>query len=107
MPSPIRNFTTESFSFPLLVFDMLDTMPRKMSQATAASVSLKQHLFGNGVKLHPGQAVEYITTDSQSDVPNIRQKYAAMLRAAFERSNSLPTASVHFLIPVIVGSRKI
>jgi len=58
-----------------------------------------QQLFGSGVKLRPGQNIEYIITDSESAVPNDRvrafallegwfgydrKKYAAMLREAFE-----------------------
>jgi len=58
-----------------------------------------QQLFGSGVKLRPGQTVEYVFTNSESSVPNDRvrafalwegwfgydrKKYAAMLRDAFE-----------------------
>src|SRR5256885_1640594 len=58
-----------------------------------------QQLFGSGVKLRPGQNIEYIITDSESAVPNDRvrafalwdgwfgydrKKYLAMLREAFQ-----------------------
>jgi hypothetical protein len=58
-----------------------------------------QSLFGSGVKLRPGQNIEYIITESESVVPNDRvrafalwegwfgydrKKYGAMLREAFQ-----------------------
>ena len=58
-----------------------------------------QQLFGSGVKLRPGQTVEYIITNSECSVPNDRvrafalwegwfgydrKKYGALLREAFE-----------------------
>jgi hypothetical protein len=57
-----------------------------------------QQQFGSGVKLSPGQTVEYVYMNSESDVPNdrvrafalwegwhgyYRKKYKAMLREAF------------------------
>ena len=61
------------------------------------TVIAAQQLFGKGVTLRAGQTVEYIITDSQSNVPNARahplwegwhsydrKKYAAMLREAFQ-----------------------
>jgi len=58
-----------------------------------------QQLFGSGVKLRPGQNIEYVITNAEAHVPNDRvrayalgegwfgydrKKYAAMLREAFE-----------------------
>ena len=58
-----------------------------------------QQLYGNGVKLRPGQTVEYVITDAHNPVPNDRvrayalwegwhgydrRKYRAMLLEAFE-----------------------
>src|SRR5713101_7873764 len=58
-----------------------------------------QQLFGSGVKLRPGQNIEYVITNAEAHVPNDRvrayalwegwfgydrKKYAAMLREAFQ-----------------------
>ncbi|MGH2506608.1 MAG: hypothetical protein ACRDHZ_04195 [Ktedonobacteraceae bacterium] len=58
-----------------------------------------QQLFGGGVRLRPGQTVEYIITDAEARIPNDRvrayalwegwhgydrRKYQDMLRDAFE-----------------------
>lgn len=67
-------------------------------EATVTAIAAQQ-LFGSGVKLRPGQNIEYIITDSEYAVPNDRvpafalwpgwfgydrKKYVAMLRGAFE-----------------------
>ncbi len=72
--------------------------PRDYQKAGVTAIAAQQ-LFGSGVKLRPGQTIEYIITDSESAVPNDRvrafalwegwfgydrKKYAAMLREAFE-----------------------
>lgn len=72
--------------------------PRDYQKAGVTAIAAQQ-LFGSGVKLRPGQNIEYIITDSESSVPNDRvrafalwegwfgcdrKKYAAMLREAFE-----------------------
>jgi DNA polymerase elongation subunit (family B) len=72
--------------------------PRDYQKAGVTAIAAQQ-LFGNGVKLRPGQTVEYVITDSDSVVPNDRVRpfalwegrfgydrktYAAMLREAFE-----------------------
>src|ERR1700733_12879737 len=72
--------------------------PRDYQKAGVTAIAAQQ-LFGSGVKLRPGQNVEYPITDSESSVPNDRvrafalwegwhgydrQKYLAMLREAFE-----------------------
>jgi hypothetical protein len=58
-----------------------------------------QQLYGRGVKLRPGQTIEYVITDADNRVPNDRvrayalwegsrgydrTKYGEMLREAFE-----------------------
>ena len=58
-----------------------------------------QQLFGSGVKLRPGQNIEYVITNAEAHVPNDRvrayalwegwfgcdrKKYASMLHEAFE-----------------------
>jgi hypothetical protein len=68
-------------------------------QKAGVTAIAAQQLFGSGVKLRPGQTVEYIITNSECSVPNDRvrafalwegwfgydrKKYAAMLREAFE-----------------------
>ena len=60
---------------------------------------MAQQLFGSGVKLRPGQNIEYVVTNAEAHVPNDRvrayalwegwfgydrKKYAAMLHEAFE-----------------------
>ena len=72
--------------------------PRDYQKAGVTAIAAQQ-LFGSGVKLRPGQNVEYPITDSDSVVTNDRvrafalwggwfgydrKKYAAMLREAFE-----------------------
>ncbi len=82
----------------LIVSKRITREPRDYQKAGVTAIAAQQ-IFGNGVKLRPGQTVEYIITDSQSPVPNDRvrafalwegwfgydrKKYAAMLREAFE-----------------------
>jgi hypothetical protein len=65
----------------------------------ASCACAAQQLFGSGVKLSPGQTVEYVYMNTESDVPNDRvrafalwegwhgydrKKYKAMLREAFQ-----------------------
>src|ERR1700731_238381 len=72
--------------------------PRDYQKASVTAIAAQQ-LFGSGVKLRPGQTIEYVITDSESAVPNDRarafalwegwhgydrKKYAAMLREAFQ-----------------------
>ena len=42
-----------------------------------------QQLFGSGVRLRPGQTVEYIITDSESSVPNDRVRAFALWEGWF------------------------
>ena len=82
----------------LVISKRITREPRDYQKAGVTAIAAQQ-LFGSGVKLRPGQTVEYIITDSESSVPNDRvrafalwegwfgydrKKYAAMLREAFE-----------------------
>ena len=82
----------------LVVSKRITREPRDYQKAGVTAIAAQQ-LFGSGVKLRPGQNIEYIITDSESTVPNDRvrafalwegwfgydrKKYAAMLREAFE-----------------------
>lgn len=82
----------------LVVSKRITREPRDYQKAGVTAIAAQQ-LFGGGVKLRPGQTVEYIITDSESSVPNDRvrafalwegwfgydrNKYGAMLREAFE-----------------------
>jgi len=82
----------------LVVSKRITKGPRDYQKAGVTAIAAQQ-LFGSGVKLRPGQNIEYIITDSESAVPNERvrasalwegwfgydrKKYAAMLREAFE-----------------------
>jgi len=82
----------------LVVSKRITREPRDYQKAGVTAIAAQQ-LFGSGVKLRPGQNIEYIITDSDSAVPNDRvravalwegwfgydrKKYAAMLREAFQ-----------------------
>jgi len=82
----------------LVVSKRITKEPRDYQKAGVTAIAAQQ-LFGSGVKLRPGQNIEYIITDSDSAVPNDRvrafalwegwfgydrKKYAAMLREAFQ-----------------------
>jgi DNA polymerase elongation subunit (family B) len=82
----------------LVVSKRLTKEPRDY-QKTGVTAIAAQQLFRSGVKLRQGQNIEYIITGSESAVPNDRvrafalwegwfgydrNKYAAMLREAFE-----------------------
>ncbi len=82
----------------LIVSKRITKEPRDYQKAGITAIAAQQ-LFGSGVKLRPGQTVEYVITDSDSAVPNDRvrafalwegwfgydrKKYAAMLQEAFE-----------------------
>jgi DNA polymerase-2 len=82
----------------LVVSKRITKEPRDYQKASVTAIAAQQ-LFGSGVKLRPGQNIEYVITDSASSVPNDRvrafalwegwfgydrKKYAAMLREAFE-----------------------
>jgi len=82
----------------LVISKRITKEPREYQKAGLTAIAAQQ-LFGSGVKLRPGQAIEYIITDSDAHVPNDRvrafalwegwrgydqSKYQAMLREAFE-----------------------
>jgi len=82
----------------LVVSKRITREPRDYQKAGATAIAAQQ-LFGSGVKLRPGQNIEYVITNSEAHVPNDRvrayalwegwfgydrKKYAAMLREAFE-----------------------
>ena len=82
----------------LVVSKRITKEPRDYQKAGVTGIAAQQ-LFGSGVKLRPGQTIEYVITDSESAVPNDRvrafalwegwhgydrKKYAAMLREAFQ-----------------------
>src|SRR5690348_2717691 len=82
----------------LVVSKRITREPRDYQKAGVTAIAAQQ-LFGSGVKLRPGQNIEYIITDTESAVPNDRvrafalwegwfgydrKKYAALLREAFE-----------------------
>jgi DNA polymerase elongation subunit (family B) len=65
----------------LIVSKRITREPRDYRKASLAAIAAQQ-LFGKGVKLRPGQTVEYIITDSQSTVPNDRVRLCALGRMA-------------------------
>ena len=82
----------------LIVSKRLTREPREYQKANQTAIAAQQ-LFGSGVRLRPGQTVEYIITDADNRVPNDRvrayalwdgwfgydrRKYAELLRDAFE-----------------------
>ena len=95
----------------LIVSKRLTREPREYKKANQTAIAAQQ-LFGNGVRLRPGQTIEYIITDSDNRVPNDRvrayalwdgwfgydrRKYAELLRDAFEpltigRAGKIPSA---------------
>jgi DNA polymerase-2 len=81
----------------LIISKRLTREPRDYAKAAHTAIAAQQ-LFGSGVRLRPGQTIEYIITDADSNVPNDRvrayslwegfhgydrAKYRAMLRDAF------------------------
>jgi DNA polymerase-2 len=82
----------------LILSKRLTREPREYSKANQTAIAAQQ-LFGSGVRLRPGQTVEYIITDSDNRVPNDRvrayalwdgwfgydrRKYTEMLHDAFD-----------------------
>jgi DNA polymerase-2 len=82
----------------LVISKRITRAPRDYQKAGATAI-VAQQLFGCGVKLRPGETVEYVIMDAEAKVPNERvrayslwegwhgydrKKYAAMLRDAFE-----------------------
>jgi DNA polymerase-2 len=82
----------------LVINKRITREPRDYQKAGVTAIAAQQ-LFGSGVKLRPGQNIEYVITNAESHVPNDRvrayalwegwfgydrKKYGAMLREAFE-----------------------
>jgi DNA polymerase elongation subunit (family B) len=82
----------------LIISKRLTREPREYRKANQTAI-VAQQLFGSGVRLRPGQTVEYIITDSDNRVPNDRvrayalwdgwfgydrRKYAELLHDAFD-----------------------
>jgi DNA polymerase-2 len=82
----------------LVISKRITREPRAYQKAGATAIAAQQ-LFGSGVKLRPGETVEYIITSAKAKVPNDRvrayslwegwhgydrAKYAAMLKEAFD-----------------------
>jgi DNA polymerase elongation subunit (family B) len=82
----------------LVVSKRITKEPRDYQKAGITAIAAQQ-LFGSGVKLRPGQNIDYVITNAEAHVPNDRvrayalwegwfgydrKKYAAMLREAFE-----------------------
>jgi len=82
----------------LVVSKRITKEPRDYQKAGVTAIAAQQ-LFGSGVKLRPGQNIEYVITNAEAHVPNDRvrayalwegwfgydrKKYAAMLREAFQ-----------------------
>jgi DNA polymerase-2 len=61
----------------LIVSKRLTREPREYSKANQTAIAAQQ-LFGRGVRLRPGQTVEYIITDSDNRVPNDRVRAYAL-----------------------------
>lgn len=82
----------------LIISKRLTRAPREYQKASLTAI-VAQQLYGSGIKLRPGQNIEYIIIDSQAHVPNDRvrayalwngwygydrKKYGQMLQEAFE-----------------------
>ena len=61
----------------LIISKRLTREPREYSKANQTAIAAQQ-LFGSGVRLRPGQTVEYIITDSDNRVPNDRVRAYAL-----------------------------
>ena len=82
----------------LVISKRITREPRGYSKASLTAIAAQQ-LYGSGVKLRPGQNIEYVITDADNKVPNDRvrayaiwqgwqgydrKKYQSMLEEAFE-----------------------
>ena len=61
----------------LIISKRLTREPREYRKANQTAIAAQQ-LFGSGVRLRPGQTVEYIITDSDNRVPNDRVRAYAL-----------------------------
>jgi DNA polymerase-2 len=92
----------------LVISKRITRAPRDYQKAGITAI-VAQQLFGCGVKLRPGETVEYVITDAKAKVPNERvrafslwegwhgydrKKYAAMLCDAFEPFESVQLGGI-------------
>src|SRR5437899_10679090 len=61
----------------LVVSKRITREPRDYQKAGVTAIAAQQ-LFGSGVKLRPGQNIEYIITNSEAQVPNDRVRAYAL-----------------------------
>jgi DNA polymerase-2 len=99
----------------LIVSKRLTRAPGEYQKANQTAIAAQQ-LLGRGVRLRPGQTVEYIITDAGNRVPNDRvrayalwdgwfgydrRKYAELLRDAFEPLALAHTAQIASSVPKV------
>jgi DNA polymerase-2 len=92
----------------LVISKRITRAPRDYQKAGITAI-VAQQLFGCGVKLRPGETVEYVITDAKAKVPNERvrayslwegwhgydrKKYASLLREAFEPFESVKLGGI-------------
>ena len=75
----------------LVVSKRITREPRDYQKAGVTAIAAQQ-LFGSGVKLRPGQNIEYIITDSESAVPNDRVRAFALWEGwlGYDRKSTPP-----------------
>ncbi len=78
----------------LIVSKRLTREPREYRKANQTAIAAQQ-LFGNGVRLRPGQTVEYIITDSDNRVPNDRVRAYALWAGWFGYDRRKYTQLLH------------
>ncbi len=101
----------------LIVSKRLTREPREYRKASHTAIAAQQ-LFGRGIRLRPGQTIEYVITDANSNVPNDRvrayalwegfygydrAKYRALLREAFEPFLALAPQIDFCLAPAVAA----
>ena len=104
----------------LIISKRLTREPRQYSKANQTAIAAQQ-LFGSGVRLRPGQTVEYIITDSDNRVPNDRvrayalwdgwfgydrRKYAQLLHDAFDPLALVRSAQFQLSLPLTVKKNR-
>jgi DNA polymerase elongation subunit (family B) len=57
----------------LVISKRITREPREYSKASLTAIAAQQ-LYGSGVKMRPGQNIEYVITDSKASVPNDRAR---------------------------------
>jgi DNA polymerase-2 len=78
----------------LIVSKRLTREPREYQKANQTAI-VAQQLFGSGVRLRPGQTVEYIITDSDNRVPNDRVRAYALCDGWFGYDRRKYTELLH------------